>query len=123
MAEWYKTKSGINYYDYRISDGASVESGDIITFHYRLSLDLALIETGPWIENSWETHLPIKLRLGIGELIRGLDDGIPGMKIAGGRILEIPPNSAFGNRGVPGVIPPNTTLIYDIYIVNIEQSL
>ncbi len=121
MIEWTSTPSGLRYYDYRLSDGAPVKVGDIIIIHYKLALSLEHLETGPWIEITWELKEPIKFKLGFGEIIKGLDEGIPGMRISGERRFFVPPNLAFGERGVPTRIPPNTDLYFQVYIADIEK--
>jgi peptidylprolyl isomerase len=120
-SEWIKTPSGLKYIDYRRSDGAPVKSGDLLIIHYKLALSLENIESGPWVEITWETKQPIKFRLGYGEVIKGLDEGIEGMRISGERRIIVPPKLAFGDRGVPPKIPANATLVYQIYIVDVEK--
>jgi len=119
MPNWITTNSGLMYYDFRFSDGSIVNVGDLLEIHYRIALELSHIENGPWIENTWELRQPIKIRLGNGDLIKGLEEGIVGMKIAGERRLIIPANLSFGDRGVPNRIKPFSQLIYDIYVVDI----
>lgn len=121
MTEWINTPSGLKYMDYRPSDGAPVKLGDTIIIHYKLALSLEKIESGPWVEITWEIKQPIKFRLGYGEVIKGLDEGIEGMRISGERRIIVPPNLAFGDRGVPPKIPTNATLFFQIYIVDIEK--
>lgn len=119
MPDWITTNSGLKYYDFRFSDGTPVNVGDYLEIHYRVAMELSQIEKGPWIENTWELRQPINIRLGNGELIKGLEEGIVGMRIAGERRFIIPANLAFGNRGIPNKIKPNSQLICDIYIVDI----
>ncbi|KAJ3623620.1 hypothetical protein Zmor_004400 [Zophobas morio] len=59
---------------------------------------------------------PFKFRLGCGEVIRGWDQGIADMKAGGSRVLTVPPTQAYGPRGIPGSIPPNSTLVFEIHL-------
>lgn len=122
MADWVTTPSGIKYLDYRHSDGAPVKTGDLITIHYRLAIGNENTNPYQWIENTWETKQPIKFRLGIGEILKGLDEAIPGMRIACERRIVVPHKLAYGERGVANRIPPNSSLVFEIYIVNIEEA-
>jgi FKBP-type peptidyl-prolyl cis-trans isomerase len=64
---------------------------------------------------------PFFFRLGAGEVIRGWDLGLPGMRVGGTRRLVIPPDLGYGDAGVPPVIPPKATLVYDITLVEVRS--
>ncbi len=113
-----ETASGLSFYDFKISDGAPVQPGQGVTIHYTVTDNSALVEDGPWLENSWDTQDPLVIKIGQGVLLKGLEEGLRGMRIAGQRIMKIPPDLAFGTRGVPNRIPADTTLYFDVYIVS-----
>lgn len=110
----------LRYYDFRESNGIPARSGQTLVVHYRVALDPSYIEHGPWLESTWEGE-PIRFVLGVGQVLKGIDEGLQGMKVAAERRLYIPPRLAFGERGIPGRVPPNATLIFDVYVVKIED--
>jgi FKBP-type peptidyl-prolyl cis-trans isomerase len=63
---------------------------------------------------------PFSFTVGIGVVIKGWDEGVPGMKVGGTRKLTIPPDMGYGAQGAGGVIPPNATLIFDIELLEVE---
>jgi len=101
--------------DLIVGTGKEVKSGDVITVHY----------TG-WLENGTEFDSslrpgrePLVITLGMGQVIKGWDEGIPGMKVGGKRRLTIPPHLGYGNRAV-GLIPANSTLIFDVELLDVD---
>ena len=63
---------------------------------------------------------PFTFRLGAGQVIRGWDEGVAGMKVGGARTLTIPPDYGYGARGAGGVIPPNATLVFDVELLDVR---
>jgi peptidylprolyl isomerase len=95
--------------------GPPAEAGDTVTVNY---LGVAF-STGEDFDNSWDRGQPIKLRLGAGQVIKGWDKGLVGMREGGRRILTIPPELAYGRQGYPPAIAPNETLVFVIDMVKI----
>lgn len=92
---------------------AVVESGDEIVIHYRGTLT-----DGTVFDSSYDRGEPFQTEIGVGRVIEGWDKGVIGMKTGGKRKLTIPSNMAYGESG-QGSIPPNSTLIFDVELVEI----
>ena len=102
--------------DLVIGDGAEAKSMDNVTVHYTGKLTDGIIFDSSKNPN----REPFSFTVGIGVVIKGWDEGVPGMKIGGTRRLTIPPNLGYGSQGAGSVIPPNSTLIFDIELLEIE---
>ncbi len=74
---------------------------------------------GVQFDSSIERRMPFGFIIGVGRVIKGWDQGLPGMKIKGKRTLIIPPSLGYGERGAGAAIPPNATLIFDVELLNI----
>jgi FKBP-type peptidyl-prolyl cis-trans isomerase FkpA len=100
-----------------IVEGSGVESkvGDSLTVHYT-----GMLEDGTKFDSSVDRGTPFNFILGIGQVIEGWEKGMEGMKVGEKRKLTIQPEYAYGERGVPGVIPPNTTLIFEVELLEIN---
>ena len=75
---------------------------------------------GAKFDSSLDRKVPFGFILGAGKVIRGWEEGVPGMKVGGQRTLVIPPQMAYGERGAGGVIPPNATLIFDVELIDVK---
>ena len=100
-----------------IVEGSGVESkvGDSLTVHYT-----GMLEDGTKFDSSVDRGAPFNFILGIGQVIEGWEKGMEGMKVGEKRKLTIQPEYAYGERGVPGVIPPNATLIFEVELLEIN---
>ena len=96
-----------------VGDGAEVTPGATVDVHY-LGVDF---ETGDEFDSSWSRGESINFPLSA--LIAGWQEGIPGMKIGGKRKLTIPYMKAYGERGIPGAIPPKSDLLFEIELLGI----
>jgi FKBP-type peptidyl-prolyl cis-trans isomerase FkpA len=108
-----KTASGLYYQDLLVGDGEEAEATDEVTVHYTGWLD-----TGQVFDSSVDGD-PISLPLS--GVIPGWREGVTGMKVGGKRKLVIPPDLAYGQKGVPGVIPQYATLIFDVELLGIVE--
>jgi FKBP-type peptidyl-prolyl cis-trans isomerase len=107
--------SGLKYDEVKDSNGPVINVGQLVRINYRVALSRADLEAGNLIDNS-EEHEPLVVRLGEGELLPGVEEGAQGMRLGATRILVIPPELAFGERGVPGRVPKDATLFVEINI-------
>ncbi len=94
--------------------GDEVHGGDYIIIHY-----LGTLEDGTKFDSSYDRGEPFKTRIGVGQVIDGWDMGVIGMKVGGKRKLIIPPALGYGDNGID-IIPPNSTLIFEVELLGIE---
>lgn len=97
-------------------DGAEATSGSTVRAHY---VGVAH-SSGEEFDASWNRGAPLDFRLGVGQVIRGWDEGIVGMKVGGRRRLTIPPHLGYGDRGAGGAIKPGETLIFVVDLVDVR---
>ncbi len=110
-----KTASGLEYWDIKVGTGAVAQTGLHVKVDYT-----GWLTTGKKFDSSVGTGHPFELLLGAGQVIKGWDEGIVGMKVGGKRQLHIPPDLAYGAKGFPGAIPPNATLIFDVQLLDVK---
>jgi FKBP-type peptidyl-prolyl cis-trans isomerase len=110
-----KTASGLEYIELEAGTGAQAEAGKNVSVHYTGKL-----QDGKVFDSSYSRGEPISFKLGIGQVIKGWDEGIALMKVGGKAQLIIPPDLGYGERGAGGVIPPNATLVFDVELVNVK---
>ena len=105
-----------------LGNGRQAEKGLAVTVHYSgwLYDPNQKDGKGKKFDSSLDRNDPFVFNLGAGQVIRGWDDGVDGMKIHGKRTLIIPPDMGYGSRGAGGVIPPNATLIFDVELLGVK---
>ncbi len=99
-----------------VGTGAEARAGQRVRVHYTgwLHDPAAANQRGRKFDSSKDRGQPFSFGLGQGEVIRGWDEGVQGMKVGGTRVLTIPPEMGYGARGAGGVIPPNATLVFEV---------
>ena len=107
------TASGLQIDDTVVGTGAEAKSGNMVSVHYTGWLYTDGV-AGAKFDSSKDRGEPFKFSLGGGQVIRGWDEGVAGMKIGGTRRLVIPPALGYGARGAGGAIPPNATLLFEV---------
>lgn len=113
-----KTASGLQYEDTIVGTGAEAVAGSRVKVHYTgwLYHD---DKTGAKFDSSKDRGQPFVFGLGGGQVIKGWDEGVQGMKVGGARRLVIPADLGYGARGAGGVIPPNATLLFEVELLGV----
>ena len=111
------TPSGLQYDDTKVGDGAEATAGQHVTVHYTGWLRNDDGSTGAKFDSSKDRNDPFQFSLGAGQVIKGWDEGVQGMKVGGARRLTIPASLGYGARGAGGAIPPNAILIFDVELL------
>lgn len=109
------TPSGLEYWDIKKGSGKLAEKGKKVSVHYT-----GWLTDGKEFDSSRDVGDPIQFNLGKGEVIKGWDEGIGGMKVGGKRQLRIPPALGYGPRGFGSSIPPNATLVFDVELMDVK---
>ena len=109
-----KTNAKVKIEDITVGEGREVKSGDTVVMNYKGTLT-----DGTQFDSSYDRGEPFATQIGVGQVIQGWDQGIPGMKVGGKRRLTIPPELGYGAANV-GTIPPNSTLIFEVELLEIK---
>ena len=113
------TPSGLKIIDTQPGTGASPKTGQTCVMHYTGWLYEDGTK-GKKFDSSVDRNEPFAFKIGVGQVIRGWDEGVSTMKVGGKRTLIIPPDLGYGARGAGGAIPPNATLIFDVELIGIK---
>jgi len=113
---------GLQLIDNVVGDGREAEPGLVVRVHYTgWLLDTNKKDNkGVKFDSSLDRNDPLEFTLGIGQVIKGWDVGLQGMKIGGKRTIIIPSDLGYGSRGAGGVIPPNSDLIFDVELLGLN---
>jgi len=106
--------SGLDYADLVQGSGATAAAGQSVTVHYT-----GWLTDGRKFDSSRDRGQPFAFRLGGGQVIRGWDEGVQGMKVGGRRRLVIPSELGYGARGAGGLIPPDATLVFMVELLGV----
>jgi peptidylprolyl isomerase len=109
------TPSGLQYVELEEGTGATPQTGQTVVVHYTGTL-----ENGKKFDSSRDRGQPFSFKIGVGQVIKGWDEGVGTMKVGGRRKLIIPADLGYGARGAGGVIPPNATLLFDVELLKIS---
>jgi FKBP-type peptidyl-prolyl cis-trans isomerase len=110
-----KAEADLKIENIKEGTGAEAVNGKQVSVHYTGTLT-----DGKKFDSSVDRGQPFKFVLGAGQVIRGWDLGVAGMKVGGKRKLTIPPQLGYGERGAGGVIPPNATLIFEVELLEVN---
>jgi FKBP-type peptidyl-prolyl cis-trans isomerase FkpA len=114
-AEPAAAASELKFEDIKVGEGAVAEAGKQVVVHYTGTLT-----DGTKFDSSLDRNDPFTFSLGAGQVIKGWDEGVKGMKVGGKRKLTIPPQLGYGEAGAGGVIPPNATLIFEVELLDVK---
>lgn len=101
--------------DLKVGTGAEAQAGQTVSVHY-----VGTLTDGKQFDSSRPRGTPFSFPLGGGKVIKGWDQGVVGMKVGGIRKLTIPPHLGYGERGFPGAIPPNATLVFEVELLGVR---
>ena len=109
------TPSGLKYEEKQLGSGANPRKGQKVSVHYT-----GWLTDGTKFDSSVDRGSPFEFTLGVGQVIKGWDEGVAGMKVGGKRTLVIPSELGYGVRGYPGVIPADATLVFEVELLAIN---
>ncbi len=110
----FRTTSGLKYEELFLGQGLSAATGDTVTFDYTVWL-----ENGERVDSTLDRGVPLTVALGSAP-VPGLNTGLIGMQSGGRRRLTVPPSMGYGSEGIPGMIPPDATLIFEVHLIEVS---
>jgi FKBP-type peptidyl-prolyl cis-trans isomerase len=115
MSKERVTESGLRIEELRDGTGVAAKQGDTVEVHYT-----GRLTAGQKFDSSLDRNQPFAFKLGTGQVIKGWEEGLVGLRVGGKRKLVIPPALAYGERGAGGLVPPNATLIFEVELISIK---
>src|SRR3990170_2258044 len=112
MGEATTTPSGLKYIDELVGEGETPSKGQRVRVHYTGTLT-----NGKKFDSSRDRGQPFEFTIGVGQVIKGWDEGVATMRVGGKRQLIIPAELGYGARGAPPAIPPNAELVFDVELL------
>jgi FKBP-type peptidyl-prolyl cis-trans isomerase len=109
------TDSGLEYIDLVVGTGREAGPGDTATVNYT-----GWLENGKKFDSSFDHGKPFSFRIGAGQVIKGWEEGVTGMKVGGKRKLMVPPFLGYGARGAGDAIPPNAKLTFEVELLTLR---
>ncbi len=110
-----KTTSGLQYTDVTVGDGATPQTGQSVTVHYA-----GYLLNGTKFDASTDRGKPFTFEIGEGQVIKGWDEGVMGMKVGGERLLRIPADLGYGGQAMGRSIPAYSTLLFDVKLLGVK---
>ncbi|MEB3337069.1 MAG: FKBP-type peptidyl-prolyl cis-trans isomerase [Leptolyngbyaceae bacterium] len=108
------TPTGLKYVDLVEGTGGTPKTGQTVVVHY-----VGTLEDGTKFDSSRDRNQPFQFKIGVGQVIKGWDEGVASMRVGGLRKLTIPAELGYGARGAGDVIPPNATLIFEVELLKL----
>jgi FKBP-type peptidyl-prolyl cis-trans isomerase FkpA len=109
-----ETAGGVTYEELRLGNGVAAGIGDQILLDYTLWL-----EDGRRVDSTLDRGVPVPVTVGEA-FVRGLDDGLVGLRAEGRRRIRVPPGLGYGHEGVPGLVPPDALLVFEVHAIEIR---
>ena len=110
------TRSGLKYVDLKVGGGDEARPTQVVDVHYT-----GWLSDGTKFESSRDANQPLTFRVGAGDVLKGWDEGVVGMKVGGKRRLVLPPELGYGKLGAGGVVPPNATLVFEFELLGVRN--
>lgn len=117
VVQWHGTPSGLKSAEIVVGSGASPHDGQTVVVHFTGWLD-----DGAQFDSSRDRKKPFGFALGSGQVIKGWDEGVRGMRVGGKRRLVVPASLGYGTAGIPGLIPPAAALTFDVELLRIVDQ-
>ncbi len=113
----YTTESGLQYVFTEVGEGARAKSGDKVSVHY-----IGKLTEGKEFDNSYKRGTPFSFTIGEGKVIKGWDEGIALLNVGDKAVFTIPSQLGYGPMEIPGLIPANSTLVFEVELLFIEAG-